>query len=551
MQFAASVSRRLNRPFERGLRSSSAEPATDEERQKRSALDQLAKGARAFSLLADAVLLREVEVVAEGQHLVELEVAIVGVDLLIGELRVRAATVVVEATGVPREGHAAPLEADRVPLVDVEREAQAEGGRDGYPTLARIRRLIVRLTGLASVGIALLALAHADEGGAGEEVQIGVEVDVLEQRELSTEGDRGDLRRGDPVDCADLLLELGTHVGRRQSSAHRGSRARRALSLDVATALVHPSCVRAMARTGIYAYIDEKGKIRRIRGEASEAKPVAVDGEVDSKFFLAQSWLKDLERFVNRGEHVLLIGPAGCGKTEGTEQVFKKRKQQLMIMSCTPSTDSDDVEGKIDLREGSTVFSPSVVTEAVKEGYGLLIDEADAAPAEACFAFYRCLDGKDMRITRQGFDGIIPLHKDFRCVATQNTEGRGDSAGLFHGRSLQDEAFLDRWPAAIRVSYPGQDDEVLILHKRTGCPKSEVLKVVEAANIMRKAMSESSLMFTVSMRRTQAICQNLVYGDSPEKAWLYSCLNRATSEDQTAMREILIKIYGSRFAKRT
>lgn len=322
---------------------------------------------------------------------------------------------------------------------------------------------------------------------------------------------------------------------------------------DVAALTVHPLFVRACSRAGIYVYIDDSGKVRRIKGDptlSEDIAPIVTEGDIDPHYYHKPKHYKALKGFVDRGKHVLMIGPSGCGKSESVERIFAEREQQLNIVSCTPSTDADDIEGKIDLRGGDTVFTPSPVALAVRDGHGLLIDEADAAPAEACFAFYRCLDGKDMRITRRGHEGAVPLHPEFVCVGTQNTEGRGDSAGLFHGRALQDEAFLDRWFATIRVDYPSPADEKIILCKRTGLPSAHVEKVCEAAKVMRQAMKEGKILFTASVRRTLAVCDNLVHGCTPKSAWLYSAVNRATHEDQTALLEILKRVYGSRFTRR-
>lgn len=233
------------------------------------------------------------------------------------------------------------------------------------------------------------------------------------------------------------------------------------------------------------------------------------------------------------------------GKSESVERLFRKRSQVLQIISCTPAMSADDFEGKIDIKDGDTVFTPSPCAIAVREGHGLLLDEVDAAPAEACYSLYRVLSGKDMRIARQGYEGVTPLHRSFRAVGTQNTEGRGDDRGIHHGRSYQDEAFLDRWPAYIRVDYPAFETEVLILTKRTGVPKKQAEKIVKAATELRRAFSTDRVMFVMTMRRTLAVASSIAAGFTPEDAWRFAVQNRATPEDCQTIEDFVNRVYGS------
>src|SRR5260221_5626047 len=116
---------------------------------------------------------REVKPVRDREHLVELELLVLRVDGVVGKLSVRTAAVVVEPAGVPGERSAAPLEAEGVPLVHVEREAEAEGWSDRRPALHCEGGLAVpRLT----VG----ALLQAGERCAAEQVQISIREDALE-----------------------------------------------------------------------------------------------------------------------------------------------------------------------------------------------------------------------------------------------------------------------------------------------------------------------------------------------------------------------------------
>lgn len=271
--------------------------------------------------------------------------------------------------------------------------------------------------------------------------------------------------------------------------------------------------------------------------------------EVEPDFYLQPEWFDRLVYFIERGDAVLLIGPAGAGKSTAVEKAFAGRGQPLEIVSVHPRLTASDFEGATELvvedRQQITKFTLAAPAIAVRDGHGLLLDEADAGSPEAMFALYRAIDGKDMRIIRKTDDSVVPRNPAFRCVATQNTQGRGDDRGLYHGRGEQDEAFLDRWDQYIQVTYPKKEEEVLILRKRTGISGPQAEKLVDAARALRAAQRQDEVMLTMTVRRTLAVASNLAAGMSPALAWRYAVLNRATPEDQDNMKELLRhRIYG-------
>jgi cobaltochelatase CobS len=353
-------------------------------------------------------------------------------------------------------------------------------------------------------------------------------------------------------DDANALVELACSNG---ESFDPTKLAANSSGLDGHEVVLHPAFVRAAARQGMIFHFEPHGTVRRRKLESGKLKPKVVvkPGVTEPDFYFKPPWYDDLKDFVDRAEPVLLIGPAGCGKSEATERVFAERKQLLRIVSCQPRLTANDLEGNVDLvvQDGVQVtqFTPADPAIACAEGHGLLLDEADAAPSEAMYALYRALDGKDMRITRKGHDGTIPRHADFRVVGTQNTEGRGDDRGLHHGRAYQDDAFLDRWHNTIRVGYPPKEDEVLILRKRTGVNGSQAERIVDAALAFRNALRQDEIMFTCSMRRTLAVAGNLAVGMTPKRAWSFACVNRATPDDATKLKDTLHRIYGDKWSK--
>lgn len=346
----------------------------------------------------------------------------------------------------------------------------------------------------------------------------------------------------DPGDCDDHVSRLLSE----DKATIPSEEAIRILSvLDLAGLLVHPYFIRAAARRGVSFYLSSDGSVNRQKFTGATVTTPLIDGAPDPDFFIEPEWFPYLAQFVERGMPVLLIGPSGSGKTAGVERLFEIREQTLQIVSCTPSMLADDFEGKIDLRGGETVFTPSACAVAVRDGHGLLLDEVDAAPAEACYSLYRALSGKDMRIARQGYEGVITPSADFRAVGTQNTEGRGDDRGIHHGRAYQDEAFLDRWNNYIRVDYPPFDTEVLILCKKTGIPKPQAQQIVRVGTELRRAFASDRIMLCMTMRRSIAVAANIAAGLTPEAAWRFAVWNRATREDQQTIEEFVNRVYGS------
>lgn len=333
--------------------------------------------------------------------------------------------------------------------------------------------------------------------------------------------------------------------------------------------LFNSSFIRAAARAGFVFYLGPDRRVYRqtvarkdeprtvapplaaetIHTTTESVQPAEAAPQPDADYFVEPEWYSSLQGFVEEGSPTLLIGPPGTGKTVACERVFAERRQILHIVSCKQSMTADDLEGRIELRSDNgasvTRFEPSEVALASEHGHGVLLDEADAIPAHASFGVFRLLDGKDMRILRMGADGRVPRHKEFRIVGTQNTEGRGDEKGIHHGRSYQDEAFLDRWENVIRVGYLPKADEINVLVKRTGVSPADAEMIVESASLLRKAADEDAIMFCCTMRRTISVARNVVCGLSPVDAWSFSALNRATKADVREIREILGRVYGS------
>ena len=149
-------------------------------------------------------------------------------------------------------------------------------------------------------------------------------------------------------------------------------------------------------------------------------------------------------KIVSLGHAVMLVGPAGCGKTTIGEHAAKALQLPFYITSTI--NDTHELTGFVD---GYGKYHTSPFRQAYQSGGLWIADEIDAWDASALLAANSAL--------ANGFavfpDDPAPVvrHADFRMVATANTFGTGADR-VYVGRNELDAASLDRF-AVIEVDY--------------------------------------------------------------------------------------------------
>lgn len=141
---------------------------------------------------------------------------------------------------------------------------------------------------------------------------------------------------------------------------------------------------------------------------------------------------------------IMLVGPAGCGKTSICEHVAEALSLPFYVTSTI--NDTHELTGFID---GYGKYHTTPFRKAFETGGVWVADEIDAWDAAALLAANSAL--------ANGFctfpDSEQPLvrHPNFRMIATANTFGSGADR-VYVGRNELDAASLDRF-ATIEVDY--------------------------------------------------------------------------------------------------
>lgn len=257
---------------------------------------------------------------------------------------------------------------------------------------------------------------------------------------------------------------------------------------------------------------------------------------------------------------VWITGEAGVGKSVMVEEACARNNRDFWRVNFTQETTEDDLFGGFQLEGGNTVFHEGPVTQAMKAGGVLLLDELDAASCNRVLALQSVLEGKGVLI--KSINKYVEPAPGFTIFSTSNTKGRGSDSGRYVGTSIMNAAFLDRFSGMIHQDYPPYDIEEEILQRywksynwsninsASDIDPKEVEKagifiasILYWANQIRETFKNGACEEVITTRSLISIVQSFaIFGD--QKLALEMCCERfsnATKESFLSMYDKLIE----------
>ena len=239
---------------------------------------------------------------------------------------------------------------------------------------------------------------------------------------------------------------------------------------------------------------------------------------------------------------VYISGPSGNGKTMMVEQACAKTGREYVRAQISPETDEDDLIGGFRLINGETVFQKGPVNKAMERGCILLIDEIDRA-TNKIMCLQGILEGNPVLLKKTG-EGIKPK-EGFNVIATANTKGRGSSDGRYTAATIIDDAFLERFVAAIDQPFPKPtiEKKIVLAHmKKFDKVDEEFLdKLIAWSNVIRKTFEADGVEDVVSTRRLCHITKTYAIFDDRMKS-IDLCISRFDEETRAAFLDLYTKI---------
>ena len=262
---------------------------------------------------------------------------------------------------------------------------------------------------------------------------------------------------------------------------------------------------------------------------------------------------KYLVRSAVRGKNIMMVGPAGCGKTQAAKELPKATNRPFFYFNLGATQDPRaTLIGNTHFKDGETSFDESAFVKAIQtENAVVLLDELSRAHPEAWNILMTVLDEgqRYLRLDEDVDSPTIQVAANVSFIATANIGTEYTSTRVL------DRALMDRFEI-IEVDILSLSQEEDLLTKRFGDKVSGSLihAVADIADATRKEWrsEEGKLSTMISTRMTVRLCELLADGFSLSEAAEVSVLpffdaSGGADSERTFVKQIIQKHIATEF----
>jgi cobaltochelatase CobS len=210
---------------------------------------------------------------------------------------------------------------------------------------------------------------------------------------------------------------------------------------------------------------------------------------------------------LNSGEHCLMVGPAGTGKSTIAEQCAEALSLSYYSISLSPQTPASSLLGYM---QAAGEYVASLYRQAFEHGGVFHFDEFDNAHPSVLAVINASLANGHMAFP----DKMVTRHPEFKVCASANTYGRGPDR-QYVGRQALDAATLDRF-SIVSVEYDRALENELC--KGTGASGDVVREVLSYVWQLRSNAESHKMTLIFSPRASVGMCRLINAGLSVSEA---------------------------------
>jgi MoxR-like ATPase len=256
---------------------------------------------------------------------------------------------------------------------------------------------------------------------------------------------------------------------------------------------------------------------------------------------------KYLVRSAVRGKNIMMVGPAGCGKTQAAKDLPKATNRPFFYFNLGATQDPRaTLIGNTHFKDGQTTFDESAFVKAIQtENAVILLDELSRAHPEAWNILMTVLD-EGQRYLRLDEDINAPtiyVASGVSFIATANIGTEYTSTRVL------DRALMDRFEIIeVDILSLSQEEDLLTRRFKGDVSPALIHSVADIADATRKEWrsEDGKLTTMVSTRMTVRLCELLADGFSLTEAAEVAILpffdaSGGTDSERTFVKQIIQK----------
>jgi MoxR-like ATPase len=256
---------------------------------------------------------------------------------------------------------------------------------------------------------------------------------------------------------------------------------------------------------------------------------------------------KYLVRSAVRGKNIMMVGPAGCGKTQAAKDLPKATNRPFFYFNLGATQDPRaTLIGNTHFKDGQTTFDESAFVKAIQiENAVILLDELSRAHPEAWNILMTVLD-EGQRYLRLDEDINAPtiyVAQGVSFIATANIGTEYTSTRVL------DRALMDRFEIIeVDILSLSQEEDLLTRRFKGDVSAALIHSVADIADATRKEWrsEDGKLTTMVSTRMTVRLCELLADGFSLTEAAEVAILpffdaSGGTDSERTFVKQIVQK----------
>lgn len=228
---------------------------------------------------------------------------------------------------------------------------------------------------------------------------------------------------------------------------------------------------------------------------------------------------------------LILKGPTGSGKSRFIEYMADRLQRELISVVCHEETSTVDLLGRYIVKGASTEWIDGPLTQAIRRGAIIYLDEIAEARPDVLVAIHSLTDHR-RKLFLDRHDEVLEASKDFMLVASFNP---GYQRGFKELKASTRQRFI-----MMTFHYPEKKVEMEILEQETGISNSISSKLVAIAQKIRNLV-ELGLSETISTRLLVDAGKLIHSGLPPRLACRVSIVEPLTDDPdiQTALVDII------------